>query len=1062
VRIRQLLSSLNEGDGCLKYQVLPEPKMVGREKELVELQHCLDSAISGNGRTIFVSGEAGSGKTRLALEFLEKAKKKSVLVLSGWCLSNAAVPYFPFLEAFQSIQTENEEDNSSGSQLLKMKTWLAERNLSEETEKSYALSPQVWKDQAFAVVIKELLFLSTRKTVILFIDDLHWADSASLALLHYIARTVASERIMVLATFRSEEIRGQETEGQTNALVETMRLLGREGIFREIKLSHLRQEDVYGIAESMLGGKIAAALVKRLGEESRGNALFVVESLRMLFEQKVLTSEDGEWNLKVEQFGIPDKVKDVIQRRFDALSSSQKKLLEAASMIGEKFDPWLVAAVVSQENLDALNALRIIETSGRLIYCDGNRYRFEHSKVREMLSDDIPNLMKKEYHLKIAQTMEKANEENKKFSDSDVAYHYVQAEQKDKAIVYSLAAGQDALARFSNIEAIKHFNCALQAIEEKPEASNKKRVAVEGLGNAYFANNNFEEAIKAFSRLAEMENGAAKLRALRKAMFAAWFKGDSALLAKFTELAEQNATADRLESARVLHQKARVVGLQGHMTTASELLDQALKIFEEEYALEDIAWVLFAAGHGYTTQNQLEKGIISSLRAIALYNEMGNVRSQMEAYLNTGFCFLDACLFKEAIGMFKKVIQINDELKLGDYIHAIPAFTTLALLMLEDLEAAISKVLKALELSEKTDSALYTGYVYAALTTLYSIKGDTKLAEENFTKLNCLPQAILSNIFSQVYINIARAAYFAGKNQFEKSGEYFKDHLKFLSNAYRNPGSESGARQIHAWILSKQGKMKEAKTEFEQALALVDQSQKAFEHVNINANLMMHTDLKVNQTFEIRLDLVNISRNEGSITRIDNLLLPEAEITSFPPDCLVLNSQIQFREKSIAPFQVRTLTLDGKFLKAGTYKLDPVVVYLNDLKKTCLCRPMSMTIVVHSTPIAEISTEKAMEQSRVKFASDSTQKVYNYLSNAFKEDSYFKMLPKEESGWRTLMQIVNEGHVTKHSMYGQTGHTGEVVAELKRLRLVEAKIFSNERGRGGNILKLRILAKEQS
>jgi len=190
----------------LTSETLAEPILVGREKELDELKRCLDEALSGKGVTVFVSGEAGVGKTRLTAEFLNIANKNQVTVLTGWCLSDVAIPYFPFIEAFDTYASSNEDDGLSiVNQQLGLRTWLI-GNQSEANEKIGKASPEMWKDQTFRAVANELLFLSTKKPLILILEDIHWADSASLSLLHYLARQAVSERLLIIATFRSEEL----------------------------------------------------------------------------------------------------------------------------------------------------------------------------------------------------------------------------------------------------------------------------------------------------------------------------------------------------------------------------------------------------------------------------------------------------------------------------------------------------------------------------------------------------------------------------------------------------------------------------------------------------------------------------------------------------------------------------------------------------------------------------------------------------------------------------------------------------------------------------------------
>ena len=182
--------------------------------------------------------------------------------------------------------------------------------------------------------------------------------------------------------------------------------MGREGLYREIKLFNLSQNDVRRIAESMLGGLVHIDFVEKLATETMGNPLFVVESLRMMHQQGSLSKTSGQWSLRVDDFAIPTKVKDVILRRLEALKSDQKIILDAASVIGEKFDPKLIAAVVYQDNASVLRALNEIAKTTLIIHCDENCCRFGHEKSREMIYQEIPPLLRKEYHSRIAERIE--------------------------------------------------------------------------------------------------------------------------------------------------------------------------------------------------------------------------------------------------------------------------------------------------------------------------------------------------------------------------------------------------------------------------------------------------------------------------------------------------------------------------------------------------------------------------------------------------------------------------------------------------------------------------------
>ena len=575
----------------LKPCMLAEPVLVGREKELQELKEHLDSAFTGKGTTIFISGEAGSGKTRLLTEFLRIAKQRQLNVLTGWCLSDAAIPYFPFEEAFDAyFSTSENEDGHADSQTMGLKTWLTRINQTETNPLLANMTPKAWRDQTFSMVAKELLFLSEKKPLILALEDIQWADSTSLSLLHYLARQVLSERILIIATFRSEDL-NVKTEGHVNDLSKVILHMGRDDLYSEVKLSNLGKDNIRKIAESMLGGSVKPEFVDKIASETIGNPLFVVESLRVLYKQGSLYKKGGKWSLQVGNFETPKKVKDIILQRLEALKPHQKTILDVASVIGENFDPSLIAAVISHDKADVLRELNEIAKSTLLVYCDDNLYKFKHSKFREMLYLEIPSLLRKEYHLRLAQKMEVEDKIDELLA-AVLAYHFAKGENKTKAIKYSLESGKFSLSRFSNSEAISKFSYIINTVNDDQEYVTQKLEALEGLGDAFNNSCMFREAIKTFELLSKIGTGSVKLRALRKATVAAFHCGDTTLLQELKKKTEPYSSIDRLESARVLLDRGRIFSVQSLGPEALQDFETALQIFEEEYSPRDTALAL--------------------------------------------------------------------------------------------------------------------------------------------------------------------------------------------------------------------------------------------------------------------------------------------------------------------------------------------------------------------------------------------------------------------------------------------------------------------------------------
>ena len=1033
---------------------LAEPILVGREKELDELKRCLDSALSGKGVTVFISGEAGAGKTRLTTEFLNIAKKNQVHILNGWCLSDVAIPYFPFIEAFDTYISSNGEDGLSiTDHRLSLKTWLI-GNQFEAYPTTGNTNPEVWKDQTFRAVAKELLFLSTKKILILVLEDIHWADSASLSLLHYLARQAVSERILILATFRSEELNTRLVD-QLNPLPKVKRLMGREGLYQEIKLSSLDSDGVQRIAENMLGGSVNSNLVEKLAAETMGNPLFIVESLRMIHQQGNLTKTNGQWSLFVDNFEIPTKVKDVILRRLEALKPDQRTILDAASVVGEKFDPNLIAAVVvSQDNMDVLRELNDIAKTTLMIHCDESCCRFDHTKSREMLYGEIPPLLRREYHSRIATKIEASNQEAG-FSVNDLAYHYDQAGNKEKAMKYSLQAGRVALSRFSNIEAIKHFTYVVQTIGEDSYNLNEKTNALEGLGDAYYANSMFGEAMKTFEKLATTApSDILRLRGFRKAMDASFQHGDTTHLMNLVKKAEPYAIADRLESARILINKGRVFQNRNMLVSALENHVAGLHVFEEEYSLWDVALSLIGVGIYRVRIGKLQKGIADSLRSIALFKELGDANWQMGALSFAGRAFGNCLLEHEELNMYSKIIEIDEKLKLGNYLRLVYAYTFSSQVFerIGNFEKAMSYGLKALEISEKTDSLAIDGIVDSNLTVIYTKLGDLESAEKYFEKLKKLPPDILLHPLVNGYL--AKAVFFAGKSQWKKSNRSFTECFDSLRSSPQ-PEFESRVKLFYAWALEKQGRIEESKVQVEERQRAYREAEEIFAHVNVQANLMIPIKVEVGQTFEARLDIVNISRKNGLLVRVENDLSPEFRVTNLLQKYTNQNDFFDLKEKKLEPFQVTTLKVNLEATKAGVFNFNLNVVYLDDSGRNKICTPTQHNITVGpklrrvekqdliaaktaSKPIVKIAESEKVSLPRTvifdqnfEFATETAKRAFEYLVSAFVEDYMRRRIVQEKAGWRSLMRIVSDGKLSKSSMYGFRGRRGRALIELE-------------------------------
>jgi len=216
-----------------------------------------------------------------------------------------------------------------------------------------------------------------------------------------------------------------------------------------------------------------------------------------------------------------------------------------------------------------------------------------------------------------------------------------------------------------------------------------------------------------------------------------------------------------------------------------------------------------------------------------------------------------------------------------------------------------------------------------------------------------------------------------------------------------------------------------------------------FEHTNVQAHLTASEEATVGEELEVRLDLVNVAKNFGLLVRADNLAPPSFKVTTLPSQYHIENGSIDMKGKRLEPLKVESIKLSLQAVEAGVIELSPQVVYVNEVGKFGTCKPEPVTITVHPKLAFEFKTSVA-------------QRVFDFLTSSFVEDYMRRRISLEKSGWRTLMEIVKHGKVSKSSAYGTGGRRGPAITELERRGLVETRVFPGERGRGGRILKMRI------
>ncbi len=828
------------------------------------------------------------------------------------------------------------------------------------------------------------------------------------------------------------------------------------------------------LAESMLGGVIQNSFLEKLSAESQGNPLFVVESLRTLMSEGSLIQDNGLWCPSTGKLTIPLKVKDVILQRVSGLKLKHRKILDVASVLGDKFDYKLIASVIRQEPIQVLEKLNLIACNTSLIKYEDNVYSFDHAKSRQIIYDELPAPLRTGYHTTIAERLEALSKNQKKSVASDLAFHYEKAGNAHKTLVYSLLAAKEALARFSNLEAKKLFSRVLEIAEGKEEYSNDCISAVEGLGDASFATGEFQEAQKTFLQLMNSATvEVVKLRALRKAMSSARWLGDFECSIELSKEADVLKGENRLEYARILLNKGAALGSYGNTKDALRYLEKALIVFEEENSLADLAQALNESASIYQTEGYPEKAVAIAKRAIALNEEIGDFRGQVDAYFYAGQVFFNYRLNGEALACFNKAIEIGERIGYSHRTCWAAVYSAITLDNMGELKSAVAQNLVASKYAERTDSHYTQSQSCAILLGLYSKLGDLKNAEETYSEIKRLfpDESKAGSKLGYAALIKAEALFFAANKDWEKSNHLFNLSFDLLKGALFSKFFESSMRQDYAVTLESQGRYADADVERAKVLMLTKKVDSLFRDFRIETSLVVKKESFVGEEFPVRLDIVNVSRISGFLGGINNIYPSSFSVCKNPDQRITAKGSLDLKKQFIEPFQLLTINFSIQATKEGTHSFSPEIIYTDEMGNSKTYRPDPVSIKIG---IASQSNENLREKIiaaiplnvpseslqdltvEFQFKNEASSKVFNFLVSSFIEDYMKLRLPMENSGWRTLMDAVKRSKVPVSAVYGRRGRLGKVIAELQRRGLIETRFFQGERGRGGNIMKLRI------
>ncbi len=816
---------------------------VGRELEIRMLSQHLDSVLNGKGTTVFISGEAGVGKTKLVNEFLGLAEKMGIRVLKGWCLSEVAPSYFPFTEAINSLMSviSDEKAKIAMTKQLRPTGWLEGSGFMQtfETDDLY-LAPKIEKDKTFEAVTRTFLSLSSEEPLILFLDDMHWADHLSLALLHYLARKSGNSKLLIIGTYRSEEIIPSKEEA-VHPLQNTLHSMSREDLMVKIELNPLKRTDFPELLEAVLCSSVEEAFLEKLYEATWGNPFFTLETLNMLVDEGLISEKEGKWRLTVptEKLRIPSKVHEVITRRIAGLSHGERKLLDLAAVCGHSISPDTVSKILKLDISNVLRTLAEIEQKHRLLRSADSTFEFAHQNIREVIYKNLPNELRRVYHRETASFLEQVLDERTLGSNlADITFHYIAGGSPQKAFEYLIKLGKRNVHIFANKQAIAHLNNALDAITETPELAKDENFAeiykLRGIALMHEEEPPLTKARDSFSLMMQNalnigdESMVAEAHFWLGSSYSPYFgEFDEAMQHYSTALKMARKTGNRLLEGRCL---AKIGGtLIANDETNEEgriQLEEALQVCTETGNKAAVSSILQQLGWYFNWKGEFTLAKKNLYNAITLVEELGGIPALTSNLFMLTIALAGNGEYNEAISTGQRCLQLARDSGLWDQVSWM--LNTLGWIYhdLSSIELALKFNTESLEFAKAHGKEWAWGGVPHALVNLgedYLAKNDYENAEKYFKEASDKEQQHPAGWRRlQGHIFLGRGKVMLRKGDYSQALKFSEDSLVLAEKAGAKKYIAKGF-QLKAEALAKKGHLRESIDSMQNALKLAQQ-----------------------------------------------------------------------------------------------------------------------------------------------------------------------------------------------------------------------------------------------
>ena len=585
------------------------PDVIGRDAELVLLGAHLAKVKAGSGRTILITGEAGIGKSALLRLFADRARAADARVLLGECTeTEARRPFGPFVQMLRGAQRDlpaGTIERSLRGNAQQLGSLVPELRAGSSPPGPVDPSERYRMHESFVALFSDL---ARRAPLVIAVEDLHWADEATLELFPYLAKHLSREQVMLVGTYRSDELHRRHP--LNHALTELDR-------WRQVERITLRSLDLESTA-AMIRATFALdqpptrELVDAVHQRCEGNPFFTEEVLKTLVERGELVHRDGLWRVEAltARGVIPESIRVTVAQRMDQLSIEARRAVQIAAVIGPRFEFDLLRTVSGLGEAELLASIRAAIDAQLLVeeYDSEERYAFRHALTREAVLSELLQRERRLLHRVVGEALEaRAGNEPGRFAE-DLAEQFDQAHEVAKTRRYRALAATEALRVFAVARALHHLE---RAVELAPDDDPSLGSLLLRLAEAGYLSSEFrrsaraaDEATRLFEAAGDANRAGAALLIGSNSRFN---MGESFASREDLQRAREvlEPLGDSAELARVYEHIAAIAAIDDR-TELIELAERALAVAHRTNAIGAEAGALLWLGSGMLREGRSE------------------------------------------------------------------------------------------------------------------------------------------------------------------------------------------------------------------------------------------------------------------------------------------------------------------------------------------------------------------------------------------------------------------------------------------------------------------------